>query len=541
MKPYPIHRATLFVTLFLSMFLSACKVASTTTTTNPVDNSPLTIVSTTPVQGTTGVNAYSSISVQFNVDVDPDSVTASSFLTDGITGNITVSGNVVTLVPSDPYPLPSNTTYNFSVVGGTGGIKSLTGKPLSANYDFSFTTETPANCADANVLCVDDTAGATQEYSTIQAAVDAVSAGQTIVVHNGTYAGFAITADGTPVSRITIKANGNSVLINQPAPGYSYSVLLSNASYVTVDGFIVEHNGGSGYAFAARNASAANPMRGLVISNNTVRNAVGTCLYLSQVADSLVEKNITYGSTGSHGIYLSNAGSDNTILRGNISYNNAKNGIHLNGDARNGGDGLHKNITLDGNILYDNAGNGMDLDGMYDSVVMNNLVYNNGRHSLRVFQVDASGGAANITVINNTFASGSGGWAIKFSQDNGGHVFFNNILLTQSGSLGAISVDNTNFTSDHNAVTGRFSVNNDNTILSLGEWQALGHGASSFASSRSELFNNAGAGDFTLMEGVPAIDAGVASYSGVAAPSNDIVNTVRPQRTTHDLGAYEKP
>jgi len=499
----------------------------------------LTVTRTTPSNLASGVDVYTTVSITFGQDIDPNSVTTSSFRTGTLTGTTTVNGNVITFTPTSPSPLPESATYQIQLAAGSSGIAGLDGSHLASDYSFSFTTLATTDCSDVNVLCVDDTAGPQQEYSTIQSAVSVAQAGQTVLVHNGNYAGFVASRSGTSTNRITIRANGNAVVIDQAEPGGSgNSILVNGKSYVTIDGFIVERGGASGYGLAARNASATSPMRGLVISNNVVRNSASTNLYLSQVADSLVEGNETSGSMTSHGIYLANGGSDNTTLRGNRSFNNAKNGIHLNGDASVGGDGLHTGIIIENNVLYDNTGNGMDLDGMQDSTVQNNLVYGNGRHSLRVFQIDAAAGPKNLRIINNTFVSGNG-WAMKLSEDGGGHVIFNNILFSTSSSLGAICVGNTSFSSDRNAVTGRFSVNNEASVIDLSQWQALGHGANSFTSNSGSLFTNASGGQYTLMGGVPAIDAGMASFQAVSAPGQDIDGQPRPQGSAYDLGAYE--
>lgn len=501
----------------------------------------LTVTSTSPSNLQSGVSTTTTISITFNRDIDPASVTDTSFITGGITGTISVTGNVITFTPGNPYPLPESKTYAFQLLSGSSGILGLDGSALTSNYSWSFTTLATTDCTDPDILCVDDTPGPQQEYSTIQSAVAVAQAGQTVLVQNGTYAGFVARRSGTATSRITIKANGNSVVIDQAEPGGSgNSILISNASYVTVDGFDVERGGASGYAVAARNASPTSPMHGLVVSNNIVRNSGSTNMYFSEVADSLIENNDTSGSLSSHGIYLANGGSDNTTLRGNISYNNAKNGIHLNGDASVGGDGLHTGIVIDGNILYGNTANGMDLDGIQDSTIENNLVYGNGRHSLRVFQIDASAGPKNLRIINNTFVSGNG-WAIKLSEDGGGHTIFNNILFSSSSSLGAVCVSNTSFASDYNAVTGRFSVDNEASVIDLSQWQAEGHGTHTFTSTPNSLFNNTSGNDYTLMGGVPAIDAGISSYQGISAPTNDILGQIRPQGAGYDLGAYETP
>ena len=249
-------------------------------------------------------------------------------------GSFSVTGAAATFAPSSP--LANSTSYTATVVGGANGAKDAAGNALASNYSWSFTTSVPLACGSSTVLCVDDSPGASQEYSTIQAAVNVVRAGDTILVYDGNYSGFSISADGTSSSRIVIKTNGGPVVINQTNSS-GEGITLSNANYVTVEGFTI--TGMPNYGLATHNATATNPMRGLIIRNNTVQNSGSVNIYLSQVADSLVEGNTAIGSVASHGIYLSNGGSDNTILRNNRSYNNAKAGIHFNGDLSVGGKG----------------------------------------------------------------------------------------------------------------------------------------------------------------------------------------------------------
>ncbi|MCR4346533.1 MAG: right-handed parallel beta-helix repeat-containing protein [Sulfuricaulis sp.] len=401
----------------------------------------------------------------------------------------------------------------------------------------AYSVSTSLECSISTVLCVEDTAGANQEYSTIQAAVNVVRPGDTILVHDGSYTGFTISADGTSSSRIVVKAAGSSAVINQ-ANSNSEGITLSNANYVTIEGFTVVGMPDAG--IASHNASATSPMRGVIIRNNTVQNSGFMNIYMSQTADSLIEGNIASGAVTSHGIYLANGGSDNTVLRGNRCFNNFKNGIHFNGDSSIGGDGLHSGLTVENNILYNNNDNGVDADGVQDSVFQNNLMYGNGRNALRLFRIDSAQGPKNIKVINNTLIVPSGGgWAIKFSEDLGGHVIFNNILLSENSSTGSISMPNTNFVSNNNALVGRLTYNGESSIVNLSAWQTAGFDANSFTTTSSSLFVNAGAANYQLKAGAPAIDTGRISLNNVLAPLADILGASRPQGVTFDMGAYE--
>jgi parallel beta-helix repeat protein len=379
--------------------------------------------------------------------------------------------------------------------------------------------------------------GAGQTYSTIQAAVNSAQAGDTVLVMDGSYSGFSVSRSGTASKRLVIRAANSAALISQPNSS-GEGITISNASYVTIEGFTV--TGMSGYGLATHNAVPTSPMHGLTIRNNTVRDSGSTNIYLSEVADSLIEGNVASGSKASHGIYLANGGSDNTTLRANRCYSNAKNGIHFNGDISVGGDGLHSGLLIDSNVVYSNTGNGLDMDGVQDSTIQNNLIYGNGRNAVRAFLVDSAAGPKNLRIVNNTLAvPAGGGWAVKLTEDGGGHVVFNNILWAESGASGSLAVANTSFASDFNITVDRFSVDGDTSTISLAAMKSTGHDSSSALSSASALFVNAASADYRLKSASPALNAGRPSLNGVSAPAIDILGVSRPLPAAPDAGAYE--
>jgi parallel beta-helix repeat protein len=357
-----------------------------------------------------------------------------------------------------------------------------------------------------------------------------------VLVQDGNYAGFSVSRSGTASRRLVVRAAASGAIINLPNPS-GEGITLNNASHVTIEGFVV--NGMPGYGVAAHNASATSPMRDLIIRNNGVRDSGSSNIYLSQVADSLIEANLANNSKSSHGIYLANGGSDNTTLRNNTCSGNFKNGIHLNGDLSVGGDGLHSGVNLDGNRLFANAANGMDIDGMQDSTIQNNLVYGNGRNAVRVFQIDAASGPRNLRIVNNTLSvPAGGGWAVKLTEDGGGHVIFNNILLADGGASGSLALAHATFTSDRNIVVDRLSIDGDVSVIGLTTWKGLGKDASSFIGIAATLFVDAAAANYQLRASAPARSAGLASLAGVAAPGADIAGIARPQSGS-DIGAYQ--
>jgi hypothetical protein len=415
---------------------------------------------------------------------------------------------------------------------GVSGVASLTVQATSPASD----------CSIAHIRCVDVVAGPTQEYSTIQAAANIASPGDTILVFDGSYVGFQISQSGTSSQPIVVRAKGSGAVIDRSGPTGD-GVRFQNVEYVRLEGFQIRDV--SDRCVAARGASPTLPMHGNVVRGVTCTRSGTEGFYLSEWAGGLVEDN-TISNTGAvnsvqaHGIYLANAGSDNTTIRRNtihdITGSDAA-GMHFNGDLSVGGDGAISGLLIEDNVIYRTGANAFNMDGVRNSVIRNNLVYGIGRHALRVYQIDAAVGAGGLVIANNTFVAGSGGWAIKLTNDTGGHVIFNNILL---GGVGSIAVGNANFTSDHNAVTNGFSLDEEATVITLSTWRSGGLEMNSIQATAAQLFANVGAGDYHLSTNSPAVDAGTATVGGVNAPSTDLDGTSRPKGLAYDLGAYER-
>ena len=495
------------------------------------DTTPPSLLVTSPGSGASGVSGSSVVRLTFSEPIAPGSASPASFNVAGVGGSLAVSGSLVTLTPA--VSLAFSTTYTAIVRGGAGGITDAAGNALAADVQFSFTTAAPLICGGA-VRCV----GAGKAYATIQAAVDAAQAGDTVVVFDGRYRGFAVTSGGTSASRLTIKAEGNAVVIDT-VNGFDEGITLSDVDHVTVEGFTVV--GMPAFGIATHDANAQNPMRGIEIRNNTVTGSGSSNIYLSQVADSLIAGNTASGSRASHGFYLANGGSDNTVMRGNTSFNNFVNGFHFNGDSSVGGDGLQTGLTIESNVAYANSANGMNMDGVQGSTFWNNLVFNNARNGLRFYRIDGGAGPAGLRIINNTVDVALGtGWAVKLTEDGGGHVIFNNILTSAASAGGGLAVANSAFTSNYNRMTGKLSLDGDASSIGMAAWQAAGHDGASLTATAAELFINAAGGDYLLKAGSSAVNQGVSALGGVASPPSDIRGGARPQGAAPELGAYEQ-
>ncbi len=402
------------------------------------------------------------------------------------------------------------------------------------------------NCGDGNVLCVDDTPGPTQEFSTIQSAVDQAGAGDTVLVHTGAYAGFRVEKSGSAAKPLVVRSEGTGAVISSPGPTGD-GVRFQNVSYVHVVGLDIQKM--PQRCIAARGATPATPMKGLAIRNNRCALSEVEGFYLSEVSQSVVEGNDISGTgakgdSRSHGIYLANAGSDDTVLRWNVIHDckaSESAGIHFNGDASVGGDGIISGALVDGNIIYANNHNGLNMDGVQNSVVQNNVIYGNAANGLRAYAIDGKEGPKGLIVANNLIHSlASGRWAIKLSQDLGGHRIFNNILLTENSASGAIAIGKSpGFASANNAVTNRFSLDGDSSTVGLSAWQNAGFGNGSITTTAATLFPTPG--KYEPKAGASTIGKGILSLARAKAPAHATDGAKRPHGAAVDIGPYEVP
>ncbi len=381
-------------------------------------------------------------------------------------------------------------------------------------------------------------------WLTLQYAAETVSPGDEVIVKDGAYTGFRLETGGTVGAYVRFRAAGEGALINADGPTGD-GIRLQNVGYVAIEGFRIENVSGRGIAH--RGATPDTPVYGLLIRDNLISTTGSEGMYLSEVADSLVENNtITGAGTGGsslrgHGIYLANAGSDGTTLRGNDISGSLTAGIHFNGDLSVGGDGIISGLLIEDNVIHDNGQNGFNMDGVQDSVIRNNLVYGNDLNGIRAYAIDAAEGPRGLRIVNNTIhVPEDGYWCVRITEDLGDNVVFNNILMNDYPYGGSIALDDTSgFASAHNAVVDRFTPDRSDTILTLQEWQQLGHDAGSFLAQPADIFEDVSIADYRLKARAGAVDAGLTEFAGCTAPADDIVGVKRPAGTAIDVGAYE--
>ena len=148
-----------------------------------------------------------------------------------------------------------------------------------------------------------------------------------------------------------------------------------------------------------------------------------------------------------------------------------------------------------------------------------------------------SGSTGNVVVNNTIHIAANGRWALNIKDGSTGNTAYNNILVSEHPTYGAIdlSADSlTDFKSDYNVVISKFSF--DDSFISLAQWRSqTGQDAHSIAAEPEALFENWTSGDYELLANAVARDFGTSTL----APLVDITGKSRPIGAKIDVGAYE--
>jgi parallel beta-helix repeat protein len=238
--------------------------------------------------------------------------------------------------------------------------------------------------------------GETSAWRTLQAAANRVNPSDTVIVLPGNYVGFNLTRDGTAAGRITFSARPG-VAITSPNPWNNQDgINLEGADYVTIEGFNVSGMPRTGIR------SVLNQF--VTIRNNVLDNNGKWGILTGFSNDLRIEGNTATRSQIEHGIYVSNSG-DRPVIRNNTIWGNRANGIHMNGDVSQGGDGVISGAVVENNVIHDNGlggGSGINCDGVQNSRIQNNLIYNSWASGISLYRIDGGGPSSGNVVVNNT-------------------------------------------------------------------------------------------------------------------------------------------
>ncbi len=381
---------------------------------------------------------------------------------------------------------------------------------------------------------------ASQAWATIQHAADIVLAGDSVIVHAGSYQGFAVMDhSGSAANPIVFIAQGDGVAITSPC---TYNDLdginVENVDWVVIEGFTVNDMPRTGIRTALSDH--------VTIRHNTCANNYKWGILTGFAEHVIIEHNTCSGSEDEHGIYFSNS-ADDAIIRYNHCFDNNANGIHMNGDVSLGGDGIISNAQVFGNIIHGNGaagGSGINCDGVVNSVIYNNLLYDNHASGISLYRIDGGAPSTGNKVYNNTVINASDArWCMNITEGCTGNRLLNNIFINEHPFRGAIVVADDaldGFVSDYNLLISRLSPDGDATILDLAAWQELGYDAHSMvADPLSTLFVDIPAADYQAASATSQqVDAGTTAV--LPEVSIDLSLAARPVGAGFDIGCYER-
>jgi hypothetical protein len=138
----------------IAVFLISCGTVAKQPAASP-GNAPTVSMA---VPQTDGVGTNREIAVLFNQPMDPSTINASTFLIAGATGTVTydATNKIAGFTPSPDFA--ANVMYNATI---TVGAKDLSGTPLAAPFDFSFTARPTKDTSAPSVITINLVAGAT--------------------------------------------------------------------------------------------------------------------------------------------------------------------------------------------------------------------------------------------------------------------------------------------------------------------------------------------------------------------------------------------
>lgn len=367
-----------------------------------------------------------------------------------------------------------------------------------------------SECTSTNIRCVDDTAGPTQEYATIQACAATSVAGDTCLVFPGTYnERVAVSRSGSASQPITFRANGSGVV----ARGFTIT-----ANYITIEGFEITHISNPGtYNYPALYISGTT---GVKILNNNIHHIDGAGVNSGNSSFLQIRGNqLNYmgypvyprsGRAAFEGIF-GQPSSDVLIENNSVSYvSDYLNpyGTHF----------VYRNNTLGPTAaeIVEHV-DGIQPNGITTrSLMENNLSLNNNSSDNHFFLNQRPESAGWIMRYNRTFGSKGGfDWRDADNHYLYNNTFYDNYVYYPSGfqilltnSVGNIARNNIWY---HSVSPGGnpYSVGSGSAVdKDYDLWFNSGSPGETHGVNADPLFSSTFGGSFSLQPSSPAVDRG---------------------------------
>jgi parallel beta-helix repeat protein len=382
------------------------------------------------------------------------------------------------------------------------------------------------------------------DQPTIQAGINVVSNGDTVLVSPGTYTeninfnGKAITVKSSNGAKVTIIDGGNV------APVVTFSTGETRSS--TLSGFTVQNGTStftSGYEGGGIVISSASPtIKSNIVQNNTACSAGGgIALGFSSplIQGNIVRNNSQSGCTGGvGGGGISVRGASSAQIIGNTIENNTWSSASGGGISLFGaGSPLIENNVIIGNSS--SQGGGISMVNEADEVIVQNLIAKNSSPDGAEIYSSVPQSTTGFRLVNNTILSnGASDAAVVADGFNANAQIINNLIIAPAGESALLCNPiykdgppivqfNDAFTPQGNSYDGMcsgFSGTNGNI-------------------SADPKFVNTKANNYRVLGGSPVIDVG--DNSAPDLPSTDIVGDPRiingndGPTAIIDMGAYE--
>ncbi len=387
-----------------------------------------------------------------------------------------------------------------------------------------------------------------QPWRTIQHAAETMVAGDTVIVHGGTYdEDVSLVRSGSKGKRITFRASGKAVMKR---------FRLGNFDYITIDGFEMTNSddtgwfmrfGGDHVEILKNTIHDTRAMWGVILAEGDHVLIKDNRYYTSQPTDG--SDRTVFTLSGTNGIAEGNEigpaididafrmFGHNHVVRRNYVHDVTCSGSGAHVDVFqtfgvNGGESY--DMVFENNVVVDFEGqlcmteNNQDPD-FHDWDIRNNVFVN--------VPVQANLAISNLRWYNNTFYNvGSGNRLVFSGSDNrpkgicNGLQIVNNIIIPADNvtTYGQVMGVNRNGLSgviiDHNYVA---RMRGFGPLSRFNETHGVNGGDPRFVSAARN--------DFHLRSTSPAIDKGAT----LAGFHGDYDGTMRPQGAAWDIGAFE--
>jgi len=414
--------------------------------------------------------------------------------------------------------------------------------------------EISGNCIESNSFYVsnsgdDNNAGTVSEpFKTIGHALSLVKNGVTVTTINLASGVYSRSTNGEifpivlPDKVHLIGEASETTILDAEATEWKEAAVMIikevedvKVANLTLSRGYAENHGCTGGGALLLTADAMFNFEGDVEQNNTVLENViienshalnGGGLALFRVDGPVLNNVIIKDNTAtSHGGGIASYKSTMTIKESIVSNNSSfhRGGIYAWGDATTelggvGGDLVIEDCIVTGNVVTGNHGGGIAIYGVDEVIIKRTAVVDNhANNGIGGILVEFS----DVTLDNITVSGNSSTYGGSIGVGEGGHVDLTNSILWGNGD-GTETVDGEVLLDEDGSLTAYYSDIEGGYDIGFGNIDA------------DPLFTDPDSGDFTLQQGSPCIDAGIADldWDGI----EDITDYFG---SAPDMGAFE--